>query len=424
MKKYSIQRIEEKTLKRYLKNAGAVLITGPKFCGKTCLAESISNSEFYFNNQKIKSLLDYNDENILDGETPRLIDEWQYYPEIWDFIRNKLDRNETDKKIGQYIITGSTSPFGKCEILHSGAGRILRMKMFTLSFAEIFNLDSDKSISLLDLFNGHELPTLKNHIDNDTINHYMFIGGWPQIIAQNLEEPKLIIEGYVESVLNMDTKKYYDLRINKTVLRKITTSIARNISSQLTETTIMEDIGNSIDRRTLSKYVQMLSEIDLFYSIPAWGKDTNLRSATKQKTKPKIYMCDTSIASSLLDIKSPAKYYSDLHTTGLIFENQVMKDLMVYCQAIDGKLYFYRDTSNREIDAIIELDDGRWAAIEIKLSLNAAMEAADKLDSVVNYLTKNNNKTEPSFRMIITNCDATYKTKSGIYIVPHVLLRP
>ncbi len=422
-KNIMIKRIAYKYLKECVENIGVVLITGPKYCGKSYLAKTLCNSEYCLKEDMNKTIKSFNKDYVLKGEIPRLINNWQYCPKVWDMVRHEVDKSPEGRKVGLYILTGSSSPIGKDQIFHSGAGRIIRMHMYTLTFSEILDLPEEKSISILELFDGKELKTIDNPLTNEQVNEYMFIGGWPKIINEKLSNSKLIIKGYVDALTNMNKTMYYDLRINQQTLNQILHSLARRTTTQIKKAGIINDLNESLNQDTLNKYLEMLYEADVIFDLLPWGS-TNIRSSYKMRTTPKTYFCDTSIVSNILGIKSASDFFEDLNTTGILFENQVIKDLMVYAQAIEGKLYFYRDEKGNELDAILELDDGRWAAIEIKLSFDSAVKAATSIDKVISTLKLEGKHKEPSFKMIITNCPRTIKTNNDVYIVPHALLRP
>ncbi len=421
-----IDRIAFKKLREYLNNCGAVLLSGPKFCGKTFLANLICKSVVNIKPKQFDTkTFAIASKYVLTGEHPRLIDEWQNFPPIWDVVRDACDEAPSGHKTGLFVLTGSSSPADRSEVSHSGAGRILRMKLATLTFAEILNYQEECTISIQSLFDNNELKVLPCSLTYDDINRMMYCGGWPFIIAENIESPRLIIDGYIESLANLNAHNYYDLRINNELLKKILISLARNIGTQLTKTTILKDLGGEdvISRPTLDKYMQMFYDVDLIFKLEAWAP-TNLRSRYRLKTKPKIYLCDTSLFCSILNLKSHQDLFNDLNSTGFVFENQVIKDLIVYCDAINARVFYINDEEGHDIDAIIEMRDGRWAAIQIKLSIETALDAATKFDNNLRHYQLNKNFCEPVFKMVICNCESSMTLDNGVHIVPHALLRP
>ncbi len=419
-----IKRIIEPKLRKYLANCGAVLVTGPKFCGKTFISQTVAKSMYEIEPEQVnESNYEIYSKEILSGENPRLIDEWQNYPRIWDKVRRAVDNAPSGHKTGLYILTGSSTPVDRNKTWHSGAGRITVLNMHTLTFAEILNYDADKTISIKDLFEGKPLPSLGCQLTYKDVNKMLYLGGWPYIYNENITDPEVVINGYVESLSNSNLETYYDLRINNSVINKILISLARRIGTQTNKKAILEDIKSCIDRETLEKYIQMFYDIDLIYQLEAWNNH-NIRSTYKLRTKPKVYLCDSSLFCSILNVTSPDKLIDDINSLGLLYENQVIKDLMVYADSLDAKLYFYRDENDNEIDVIFEMRDGRWAAIEIKLSLQAAANASLKLDKVIQTMKMTGEHKDPTFRMVICNCPTSFETPSGVYIVPFGLLRP
>ncbi len=389
---------------------------------KLVYPQTIAKSSIEFDD-KTETIININQDQILNGAKPRLIDEWQIYPPIWDIIRREIDKTPIDKKTGLFILTGSSTPLLQGKVFHSGAGRIGRMNIQTLTFAEIFDLPNDQSISLSKLFENNQLPQISNMINFETVVNYLYIGGWPQIIATNDDNPSVIIEQYIDSILNMDLKSLYSMRPNPRLFRRIMAAIARRTCTQISINNIAQELKDFANRETITKFIHILYDCHILFDIPCWC-NTNIRTSNKITTTPKTYFCDTSLVSHVLDVKSPNDFYKDLNTLGLIFENQVMKDLYVYTQAIDAHLSFYRDNKGKEIDAIIELKDGRWAAIEIKLDFKKADIGSKNLQNVIDTLKIEGKYSEPSFKAIITNAECTGITADGTFVIPHTLLKP
>ncbi len=418
-----IKRIAEKRLEHLLKNASAISIVGPKWCGKTELAKRFANSSIIINSKTVKRIKEFGDDFVLAGDNPRLIDEWQVCPPLWDAVRENIDKRPFGNKIGLYMLTGSSKPFDQNEIIHDGAGRFVTLNLQTLTFAEIFANNDSNKVSLIDLFESKEITEATNDITLDEVDKLMLRGGWPQVIAENIEDSSSIVSEYIDDLANLKHNKLFDFRVDKEVCLNILKSLARLNTGAININTILKDINNEMSRETLDKYLDALYGLNVLFKVPVWG-DANKRSSYKIRTKPKTYFCDTSLVCNLLDINDISDFYEDGSTTGLIFETQVMKDLSVYAEAIGAKLYYFRDEKGNEIDAILELKNGKWAAIEIKLSLTLAMEAIETLDKNVSLLNKSKMFSEPSFKAIITNADRVYKSKNNTYVIPHTLLRP
>ncbi len=419
-----IKRIIECRLKTFLSKAGAVLITGPKFCGKTYLGVKNSKSQFFIAPKTSnEEYIDYDYSIILNGEKPRLIDEWQNVWPIWDRVKLAIDesyRNQGQK--GLYILTGSTKPYNREVSLHSGAGRIYTLRMDTLTFCEILNLPLEKTISLSKLAQDQkEFKHLTNPLNHDEVNRLLMNGGWPSVYAMD-DDPQLLVQEYVDTVVHNDTNLYAH-NLNPLNARKILRSLARLDGAQLNKQTIIKDTNKNLTSRGLDNYLQLFSSIDLIFNIESWTCE-NLRSSFAIRTKPKTYFCDTSIVSHLNSINSVDAFRMDLNTTGIIFENQVIKDLKVFANYWNANLYFYRDEKGNEIDAIIQHSDGSWWAIGIKLTEDSAIRAAIKLNELSSKIITKGNHQEPTLKIVITDSQQSLRLENGVYIIPHTLLRP
>ncbi len=421
-----IKRLAYKEIEKALKNIGMLFITGPKFCGKTFAAQKYANSQIYITPRVVEDIARLGDNVFLKGDNPRLIDEWQIYPQIFDSVRHEVDiRNESNT--GLFLLTGSSKPINAKEIDHSGFGRAAWIQMQTLTFCEILNLDESHTISLNDLFLGKPFKNINNQYSVEDVDEMLLKGGWPSIISHQDLDYMFLIKNYVTALTKITTKEEqeygYVFKKNPSDLLQLLKSIARLSASQINKSTIIKDFRGDINIATLDKYLKLLYDNDVIFDVFPW-KNRNIHSPYDLRTKPKTYFCDTSLVCHLLSITNIDQFLNDGNTTGIIFETQVMKDLTVYAQCIGAKLYFYRDSNGNEIDAILELNNGEWAAIEIKLSLTTALTASEKLMKVIKTLNIEEKKHQPKFCMIITNCDQTYQDKNGVYIVPHTLLRP
>lgn len=422
-----ISRTIEPYLKRKLKSSGCVLVSGPKFCGKTTMCEHYAKSITSLKTSNAIELALADPKSTLIGEKPHLIDEWQKAPEIWNVIRDDLDK---EYEFGKYILTGSTTPVNPEKIQHSGAGRIttLVLKPFTLWESK----ESTGEISLGDLFNDLAFKTIyekDNSISLSQIAHLICRGGWPISVIAEKEYSIDVTTNYYDGlfVVEDESDEFAKLLKNKNIdlLKLILKSYARNISSEAKKSTMIKEILESgsrlsLDEETFDSYVKLLKDLYIIFDMPAWN--LNLRTSVAVRTSPTHHFIDTSIATSALGI-TPADLLNDLNSFGLFFEDLAIRDLSVYAEAINGKLKHYRDSSGQEIDAIIETRNGDYCAIEIKIYSEENVEEAIKsLNKFQSKLLNSNNKL-PKFRMILTSHGNCYKTKEGIFVVPISVLK-
>lgn len=419
------KRIADEILEKKLKGKGAVLIQGPKWCGKTTTAEQIAGSILYMANPKDKnqnlSLADLSPDLLLNGKTPRLIDEWQIAPKLWDAVRFEVDHRNLE---GQFILTGSSVPANMNDVIHTGTGRISWLTMRPMSLYE--SGESNGSISLNDLFNSNVSQTGINNLSLSDIAYLCCRGGWPRSIFLDkdiaLEQPY----DYYDAVVNVDISKVDNVERNSERTKNLMKSYARNIGSQASNETIRNDmISNdsfSLDSDTILSYINALKKIFVIEEAPAWNP--NLRSKTAIRTSNTRYFIDPSIAVAALGL-GPNDLINDLNTFGLIFETLCIRDLRVYAESINGQVYHYRDASDLECDAVIHLRNGSYGLIEIKLGgdklVNAAAENLLKLQSKIDTSKMKN----PSFLMILTaQGNYAYRREDGVYIVPIGCLKP
>ena len=421
--KKEFARLLENKITNALKTIGCILIEGPKQSGKTFLAKKLSNSQFYVQEGGIKNqwLLDVKKNNpILDGLKPRLIDEWQILPQIWDKVRFLID--QSDNPVGLYILTGSTKVDFN-QVFHSGAGRILPIPIHTLTFAEI--LYEEDKISLKDLFFNQEnvVPNIFTEFGFEQTVQQLINGGWPYPLANNISSENTI-KSYLSALANVDQVALQEFNLNPILLEQILISLARLNSSQIKQTTILNDLKQQLNVRTLIKYLDHIKNQYLIFDLNPWPMAlNNLRSKTLIRSTSKTYWTDPSIGLSLLKVKNVQHLYADLNTLGIYFENQVIKDLVVYANALNGNLYFYRDSNGFEIDAIMELDDGKWAAFEIKLSeINFDQAAQNLLRFEKRILEQKIKQTPASFLMIISAQNYGYQREDGVYVCAHSCL--
>ena len=420
MKKY-FPRIADKVLQEELEAFGAVLINGPKWCGKTTTAKKIAKSVLnmqhpnntlnYIKTAQIEPLV------LLEGNKPRLIDEWQVAPELWDAIRFDIDEKQEE---GLYILTGSTK-VDESKISHSGVGRITRLMMRTLSLYE--SNDSTGSVSLEDLFNGENITGVKSKLSVREIAEVIVRGGWPNSIGKNLNIARRQVSGYIDRIVKTEIKTIDGVERDEAKTLAVLKSLARHTSTQATDISIVNDVEAnhfSIHRNTLSDYLNVLRELYVIEDLPAWSP--KLRSKTTIRTSNTRHFIDPAFAASLLNA-STEDLLRDIETFGLLFESLVIRDLRIYTDYLGGYLYHYRDKSGLEADAIIHLGDGRWAAIEVKLGSHDLNDAAKNLLKLSAKVDSSNGKG-PSFLMIITGTEFGYLRDDGVYVVPIGCLKP
>ena len=416
-------RIIDKKIDKYLSVFGAICIEGPKWCGKTWTSSYHSNSEIYIGdpsgNFQNRQLAQMSPSLVLEGETPRLIDEWQEVPPLWDAVRYKVD--QIPKK-GQFILTGSATPNHK-GILHSGAGRIARIRMRTMSLYE--SGDSSGDVSLEDLCNGKLTPKMTGEVDLKNVIEFIIRGGWPASLGLPIESAALLPKEYLEAVLNDDIYRVDGVKRNTHKMRLLLRSLARNESTTVSNKTLKNDIkeidDEDIDTATIADYLNILDR--LFITDNQKPFSTKIRSSVRIKQSEKRHFCDPSLVCALLNI-TPHMLLNDLETLGFLFESLCERDLKIYAESIDAHVYHYQDYKNREIDTIIELNDGRWCALEIKLGANQIESAAENLKKIYKEMEKDPKSILPSAMIIVCGLsNAAYQREDGIYVVPLTALK-
>ena len=412
----------DKELDLAFRASGAVLIEGPKWCGKTRTAFERAKSAIFLqdirNRKRYLEIAMVAPDTLLEGDVPRLIDEWQTIPILWDGVRFEVDRR---KGPGQFILTGSAVPADNAT-MHTGTGRISRILLRPMSLFE--SLESDGSVSLRSLFDGEDIKG----ISSLTIEKLAFIlvrGGWPESIGKEEEIALRHVRDYIKAVINADISRVDGVEKNPNRVRRLMRSLARNVSSMATNKTIMDDIkGDDGDvgmtDKTFTAYMNALKRIFVIEDQPAWSP--RMRSKTALRTSEKHHFVDPSIAAALLR-KSHEGLMKDFNTFGLLFESLCVRDLRIYAQAMDGEVFHYRDGNDFEIDAIIELFDGRWGAVEMKMGAYAIEEAANNLIKLKNKVDTDE-MGEPSFLMVLSATGYAYRRKDGVYVVPIGCLRP
>ena len=418
MKEYK-KRIADELLEKKLKGKGAVLIQGPKWCGKTTTAEQVSGSVLYMANPEYKeqniSLVDLNPGLLLTGATPRLIDEWQIAPKLWDAVRFEVDHRGEE---GQFILTGSAVPANMDEVVHTGTGRFSWLTMRPMTLYE--SGESNGSISLLELFNSVSKLSGINELTLEDIAYLCCRGGWPRSVFMDKDIALEQAYDYYNAVVNSDISRVDNINRNPERAKNLMRSYARNIGSQASNETLKSDmISNdsfSLDTDTVLSYVNALKKIFVVEESPAWNP--NLRSKTAIRTSDTRYFVDPSIAVAALGI-GPNDLINDLNTFGLIFETLCIRDLRVYAESINGSVYHYRDASDLECDAVVHLRNGSYGLIEIKLGgdrqINEAVENLLKMKNKIDTEKMNN----PSFLMVLTAVGKyAYQRDDEVYVVP------
>lgn len=413
-------RIADEMLASRLRRKGAILIEGPKWCGKTTTAEQQSASVLYMADpmQKQQNLqaAKINVQQLLSGATPRLIDEWQIAPSLWDSVRFEVDHRGG---YGHFILTGSSVPPSLDDIFHSGTGRFAKLRMRTMSLYE--SLDSTGDVSLKELFENPELQIQgSSNIDINRLAYLICRGGWPG--ALDLDEQDALAQAfdYFDVVCDTDISRVDDVERNPQRVRLLMRSYARHQGTMATIGTILEDLkvneSSSLSDNTVYDYIKALKKIFVIEDMPAWNP--NLRSKTTLRTSDNRYFIDSSIATAALGAY-PNDLINDLNTMGLLFETMAVRDLRVYADALDAQVYHYRDKKGLECDAIIHLRNGSYGLIEIKLGGDTLIEeGAEALKKLSEEIDTTRMKS-PSFKMVLTGVgNFPYRRDDGVLVVP------
>lgn len=416
-------RIIDKKIEEYLNAFGAICIEGPKWCGKTWSSSYHSNSEIYLGDPaggfQNRNLAQLSPELVLEGEFPRLIDEWQEVPPLWDAVRYQVDH---DDKKGKYILTGSATPNHK-GILHSGAGRIARLRMRPMSLYE--SGDSSGKVSLRDLCNGMMEPVMTGETNLKDLIRFIIRGGWPASIGVEPEAAALLPMQYLDAVIDDDVYRMDGIKRDTGKMRLLLRSLARNESTTVTNRALRNDVkqkdDEDIDIDTIASYLDIFSRLFLLENQLPFS--TKIRSSVRVKQAEKRHFCDPSLACALLKA-TPEKLLGDLETLGFLFEALCERDLRIYAQAMNADLYHYQDYQNREIDAVIELADGEWCAFEIKLGANQIDAAAEGLVKLKKEIEKEEKGKAPKIMCVICGmANAAYQRPDGVYVVPITALK-
>lgn len=419
-------RVADALLEQKLQAKGAILIEGPKWCGKTTTAKQVAGSMLDLGDSGIlaeaEEDIQFRPKKLLEGETPRLIDEWQSIPVLWDMVRSEVDKRDP---FGQFILTGSSVPIEQEKLRHSGTGRIGRLFMRPMSLWE--SGESTGSISLQDIFDGKVIESQENHLTLEDVAFLLCRGGWPR--ATLLKDKLALGEArdYFEAIYKVDIHRVDKVRRSSERTRLLLRSYARNQGSAVSYCKMKEDIlqndNQSISDETIADYADALRKLFVIEDMPAWNP--NIRSKTAIQNSNTRYLIDPSIATSALAV-SPSDLINDLHSFGFFFEAMAVRDLRIYADALDGEVYHYRDSSGLECDAVIHRSDGTYGLVEIKLGgINHIEKGVTTLKELASKIDTTKMKA-PSFLMVLTAVGkyAGIRKIDGVYVVPIGCLKP
>ena len=423
MKAY-LPRIADKLLEERLDAKGAILIEGPKWCGKTTTAKQKANSFISMDRpdmtRQYQQMAELSPNTLLEGETPRLIDDWQITPNLWNAVRYEVDNRD---EFGQFILTGSAVPSEFDDSMHTGTGRISRLLMRPMSLFE--SKDSSGEVSIKDLFEGKNISA----VDETSLEKMAFLicrGGWPKAIG--LDEKPALFQAidYFGAVVSTDISRVDSTKRDKEKAKRLLKSYARHVGTQSSLETIRQDMlvnqSDTFDQVTLYSYLDALRKIFVIEDSPAWNP--NLRSKTSIRTTDTRYFSDPSIATASLGI-GPKDLLDDLKTMGFLFENLCVRDLRIYTDYLDGTVYHYRDKHGLECDAVIHLRNGAYGLIEIKLGGDKLIDEGAETLKKLAYKIDTKNMSKPSFMMVLcAKAPFAYKRNDGVYVIPITALRP
>lgn len=415
-------RLIDNIIDSYLKAFGAVCVEGPKWCGKTWTSSYHCQSEIMLGNPdgnfQNRQLAQMSPSLVLEGETPRLIDEWQEVPQLWDAVRYKVDQNGNK---GQFILTGSATPNHK-GILHSGAGRIAKLRMRPMSLFESGNSSGD--ISLRDICEGRIEPKILGEVDLRKLIDFIIRGGWPANQETTLKQAAYLPIQYIQAVLDDDVYRIDNVKRDKHKMELLLSSLARNEATTVTNKKLKNDIkeidNEDIDVETVAAYLDVFQR--LFLTDNQKPFEAKLRSSIRIKQAEKRHLSDPSLAAALLNA-TPEMLLNDLNTLGFLFEALCERDLKIYAESFDAELYHYQDYNNNEMDAVIAMPDGKWCGFEIKLGANQIDMAAENLIKIKNEIKANGGIAPDSLCVICGLSNAAYQRPDGVFVVPITALR-
>lgn len=418
MKEYK-SRIADAVLRKKLEATGAVVIEGPKWCGKTTTAEQVASSVLCLDDPRNKeqnlTMAEISPQLLLEGGTPRLIDEWQLASKLWDAIRFEVDHRDG---MGQFILTGSAVPADMKEITHSGTGRFTRLVMRPMSLYE--SGESTGEISLKELFEGNDRPIGRSFLSFERLAFVLCRGGWPKAIGAKDETALKQARDYYSEIIRSGILRADGVQKNAEKVKRLMRSYARSQGRQTPNTVLAKNASahakKAMDDETVASYLNALRKIFVVEDAPAWSP--NLRSNTAIRTADARYFVDPSIAAASLGVV-PADLFKDIETFDLLFEDLCVRDLRVYADALGGKLYHYRDKTGRECDAIIQLRNGNYGLIEINLGGSTQIEKGAKSLLALKDKLDTSKMKNPSFLMVLTGVgEYAYPRKDGVFVVP------
>lgn len=415
-------RLIDNIIDSYLEAFGAVCVEGPKWCGKTWTSSYHCKSEIMLGNPdgnfQNRQLAQMSPSLVLEGETPRLIDEWQEVPQLWDAVRYKVDQSGNK---GQFILTGSATPNHK-GILHSGAGRIAKLRMRPMSLFESGNSSGD--ISLKDICEGRIEPKISGEVDLRKLIDFIIRGGWPANQETTLKQAAYLPIQYIRAVLDDDVYRIDNVKRDKHKMELLLRSLARNEATTVTNKKLKNDIkeidDEDIDVETVSAYLDVFQR--LFLTDNQKPFEAKLRSSIRIKQAEKRHLSDPSLAAALLNT-TPEMLLNDLNTLGFLFEALCERDLKIYAESFDAELYHYQDYNNNEMDAVIAMPDGKWCGFEIKLGANQIDMAAENLIKIKNEIKASGGIAPDSLCVICGLSNAAYQRPDGVFVVPITALR-
>lgn len=415
-------RLIDKIIDEYLSAFGALCIEGAKWCGKTCSSAYHSNSEILIgdpaNNFQNRKLAEMSPSIVLEGEVPRLIDEWQEVPPLWDAVRFEVDKRSSK---GQFILTGSATPNHK-GIMHSGAGRIARLRMRPMSLYE--SKDSSGLVSLKDMIDGKFTPRMTGDVDLRKLMQLIVRGGWPGNLDTPEPQAHLLPIQYIDAVVEDDIFRLDGIKRDSRKLRLLLRSLARNESTTVTNKTLKKDIkeidDDDINIDTVTEYLDIFKRLFITDNLPPFS--SNIRSSVRLKQSEKRHFADPSLACALLGANAD-RLIGDLETAGFMFEALCERDLRIYAEANGLNVFHYQDYKAKEIDTVLEAPDGEWYAFEIKLGANQIDEAANNLIEISRSIEADNGRPPKLLCVICGLSNATYQREDGVFVVPITALR-
>lgn len=405
-------RIVDRQLQDLLSTAGAVLIEGPRACGKTMTGVNAAATAVFLDTEEAALMRDASPGLLLEGQAPHLIDEWQLFPEIWNQVRRAVDKTPGR---GHFILTGSSTPEDDVT-RHTGAGRFLRLRMRSETWVE--KDYSRGAVNLRGLFDGETPQPSLETMDLDEVLAAMARSGFPALDDLSPDKSLRMMTGYAQQIARADLRQIADVRHRPETLLRLMSAIARSLASDVSLRTLAKDlapVAPDITTETVGRYLELLQRLFVVEAIPPWsGK---LRSAARLRRSPKYHLADPALAMSLVKT-NPVRLRKDLETAGLLFESAVVHDLAVHVEALGGRIYHYRDSNGNEIDAVLELPDGRWAGVEIKLGGRVAPDAGETLKRIAAVI----DAPPPSFLAVITGTGPTLTLKNDVLTLPLVAL--